>query len=604
MADRDLMALHDLDADERMDGTVETVRGAGQVGIIAASIEARQQRILVAAPEQGLAVVAHPGAAPVSREEAAHGMQNLEQRAAQAIAGTAAQTAQALNVLAGQAATAVQQTAESSQRAVTELEGQTREAFGRTETAMSTMHQGMTSQADRLAQLEAALLQEKKMRATQKAMIERLSKDLADATAKVERLSADLAVERSIKDVQPPVVAQNHPPAIAQAEQVIWVQPPQFQQGVEIAAIGDDARNRTPPPARLADHPGRPTSRVPPTREQRSPRPASRHSRAGSMAVSSHGGDPIMSGFFDVQIKPKDPPTFSGRTNDDPEVWVGQVSNFFRLVGGPPWKQVAYASTLLQGTAQTWWQRQVKKWEDPKDWQTFAEQLIGRFKNTNKADSAMAALMNIKQRKEESTHDFICRFEAELDKVDSYDEAWVLKMFIWGLPQDQAVLVSQGKPRKLSQAFQLARDAALAAQMSRRPGTSGRVEGSSGQKGQGRGHGRSQGQSSGQGQTSAPNVVYYQAQNKNVQQGGNRGRGQAGRPPVPPQATVVVRQPVPQQPAGSGQRGRGRGNQRKPRAAAIAAQDDQGTAGPSGQVAAQYAAGTGTDASLNQGQGN
>ena len=54
----------------------------------------------------------------------------------------------------------------------------------------------------------------------------------------------------------------------------------------------------------------------------------------------------------------------------------------------------------------------------------------------------MAALMNIKQKKEESTHDFICRFEAELDKVDSYDESWMLKMFIWGLPSDQAVLVS------------------------------------------------------------------------------------------------------------------------------------------------------------------
>ena len=58
-----------------------------------------------------------------------------------------------------------------------------------------------------------------------------------------------------------------------------------------------------------------------------------------------------MPGIFDVQIKPKDPPTFSGRTSDDPEVWVGQVSNFFSLVGGPSHKQVAYASTLLQGTA-------------------------------------------------------------------------------------------------------------------------------------------------------------------------------------------------------------------------------------------------------------
>ena len=65
-----------------------------------------------------------------------------------------------------------------------------------------------------------------------------------------------------------------------------------------------------------------------------------------------------------------------------------------------------------------------------------------------------------------------------------------LKMFIWGLPQDQAVLVAQGRPRTLTKAFQLARDAALAAQMSRRPGSSGKTDGSSGQKGQGRGQGK------------------------------------------------------------------------------------------------------------------
>ena len=181
---------------------------------------------------------------------------------------------------------------------------------------------------------------------------------------------------------------------------------------------------------------------------------------------------------------------------------MGQVSNFFRLVGGPPQKQVAYASTLLQGTAQTWWQRKVRAREDPKDWDNFAAQLIGRFQNTSKADAAMSQLMNIRQRREESTHDFICRFEAELDKVETYDESWVLKMFIWGLPQDQAVLVSQGKPKRLSQAFQLARDATLAAQMARRPNTSGRGEGSnsSGQKGQGRGQRQQTGQTQGQGQ--------------------------------------------------------------------------------------------------------
>ena len=146
------------------------------------------------------------------------------------------------------------------------------------------------------------------------------------------------------------------------------------------------------------------------------------------------------------------------------------------------------------------------------------------------------------------------------------------------------MLVAQGKPTKLSQAFQLARDAALAAQMARRPRTSGRQEGNSSQKGQGRGQGKFLGQHSGTGKGSALNRR-YQAQGQNVQKRGIRGRGQASRPPVPPQSSVVVRQPPQQQVSGPGQRGRGHGNQRRPRVVAIAAQVEHGdgwSVGPGG----------------------
>jgi hypothetical protein len=213
----------------------------------------------------------------------------------------------------------------------------------------------------------------------------------------------------------------------------------------------------------------------------------------------------------------------------------------------------------------------------------------------------MANLLNIRMRKEESTHDFICRFEAEMDKVESYDESWLLKMFIWGLPQDQAVLVSQKRPNTLSQAFQLARDAALAAQMARRPGggrqeTSGKKEPGQGQRQQPGAGGRGTG-----GVSKIPNTTYYAPPQQQNRGGFGRGRGQAGRQPVPPQAPAVIVQSNPRPPGGSGQRGRGRGNQRRPQAAAIAAQVDEGEAGPSGQEAAQLAAVHCTDASLHQG---
>ena len=510
MAGREVMELNGHDGVDQTGETVETVIGAGRVGIIATSYEERHQRMLVAGPETGAVAFGRPQDMPVSRGEAAHGMQDLEHRAAQAIAGTAAQTAQAMNVLADRAASAVQHTAQSSHQAVSSLEDRTRTAFGRTETAMTSMHQNVSSHEDRLADLENALrherernaIAEKRLRTEQERRIESLTQRLNDALTRVDNLSADLAKERSLRESVPRTTVQQSPRLRTEQPPVTYTHPI-YVPGPEIVADEHD-QHMPPVQSSHAARPGRSRSRSHASERSRPSRSDSSHSGTASGTESSRGGRYRTSGVFDVQIKPKDPPTFSGRTNDDPEVWVGQVSNFFRLVGGPPWKQVAYASTLLQGTAQTWWQRKVKAWEDPKDWRSFADQLIGRFKNTNKADTAMAALMNIKQRKEESTHDFICRFEAELDKVDTYDESWVLKMFIWGLPQDQAVLVSQGKPKRLSQAFQLARDAALAAQMARRPGASGRGEGSSGQKGQGRGQERSSGQQQRQGQTSAP----------------------------------------------------------------------------------------------------
>ena len=58
--------MRNLDEVEEMEGTAETVRGAGRVGIIAATYEERQRRILVAGPEQGLAVIGNPDVVPVS----------------------------------------------------------------------------------------------------------------------------------------------------------------------------------------------------------------------------------------------------------------------------------------------------------------------------------------------------------------------------------------------------------------------------------------------------------------------------------------------------------------------------------------------------------
>ena len=110
--------------------------------------------------------------------------------------------------------------------------------------AMSTMHQGMTSQAERLTELENALVHERLLRANQKEIIERLSKELEDATARVERLSTGLAAKRSRRDDQLPYLAPNHPPVLAQTEQVVLVQPRNLHRGQKLllATVLDTGR--------------------------------------------------------------------------------------------------------------------------------------------------------------------------------------------------------------------------------------------------------------------------------------------------------------------------------------------------------------------------
>ena len=92
MADRDIMELQEQEGVYTRGDPEETVRGAGRVGIIAASYESWRQSVLIAGVEQGL-ISGGPDATLVSRGEAVRGMQSLEQRAAQAIAGNAARTA-------------------------------------------------------------------------------------------------------------------------------------------------------------------------------------------------------------------------------------------------------------------------------------------------------------------------------------------------------------------------------------------------------------------------------------------------------------------------------------------------------------------------------
>ena len=312
---------------------------------------------------------------------------------------------------------------------------------------------------------------------------------------------------------------------------------------------------------------------------------------------------------FDLQVKPKDPPTFAGKPTDDVEVWVQQVDNFLSLIGGPDHMQVAYVANLLNGSAQLWFQRECKGGNRPANWDCFSHMLIERFGNITKKEFAQSSLMSIRQGKNESAHDFAMRFEAVLDKVPQYDQTWVKNIFIWGLHPTLATTISLKSPATLSKAIELAKRVDSSILISRRPGNSSNVDkqSSGGKNEGGRNFGGSnqwkkktqwKNQSTWKNQSWKPRVFGGSSQFGQQQQRTNF-QPQVTQPTSSPNNVFNARG----RSGGPGHRKAGFGNQRRQQMAVIT-QSDQVMAGQSGQESSQQMDARGTAASRSQSSGN
>ena len=169
---------------------------------------------------------------------------------------------------------------------------------------------------------------------------------------------------------------------------------------------------------------------------------------------------------FNIAIKPRDPPAFHGKATEDVTTWLSKVEDFFHLVGANPQQQVAYTATLLLDAAADWWTGFLKERGGlrPRDFPEMAGLLKMRFQSSTRADRARAELRLVKQGDKESVHAFSCRFSALLQKLPTYDVAWAVSQYIWGLNPRLAELVMMNRPTTLATAMQKANDIEMARQ--------------------------------------------------------------------------------------------------------------------------------------------
>ena len=191
---------------------------------------------------------------------------------------------------------------------------------------------------------------------------------------------------------------------------------------------------------------------------------------------------------FTSQVKPKYPPMFCGRVEEDVATWTAKVQDFFYLTDAGDVQQVAYATTLLQDAAADWWHALLKTRGGmrPRNFVEFADLLGRHFGSSNHVDHARAELRNIRQGQSESVRAYSTRFEALLGKLPSWDADWAKTQFIWGLHRRVAELVIIASPADLFSAIHKAEQVELARSFAYSGGAQQQPRGS-GWRGWGRG---------------------------------------------------------------------------------------------------------------------
>ena len=175
--------------------------------------------------------------------------------------------------------------------------------------------------------------------------------------------------------------------------------------------------------------------------------------------------------FATAAWKPKEPPCFFGRSNEDAHTWVSLVRNYLTFMSGSDSQQVAYTVTLFRDAAHEWYMSYERRNRGPpRDWAGLVAALLDRFGSNIRSQEAQSQLMSISQGNR-AVRDYASQFETLLGRLDSYDEGLMLNQFIWGLQPDLARSVSLHYPNTIAKAVSLAETTELAVKASRRPGT-------------------------------------------------------------------------------------------------------------------------------------
>ena len=181
-------------------------------------------------------------------------------------------------------------------------------------------------------------------------------------------------------------------------------------------------------------------------------------------------------------MRPKEPSVFTGKKDQDVDIWLHQVDDYFALTKPTDADGVAYLVLMLQGFARDWWEAEVKAAHGryPASIEEMKMLLRAAFSNPLRERKARAEIRNLREGQGEDYREYAARFKSLLARLPpgSYSDAVAMDDWIFGLTPPYGERAMALKPKTLNEAIATMGVLDIAHQFCRRDG--GRSQGKTG----------------------------------------------------------------------------------------------------------------------------
>jgi hypothetical protein len=157
---------------------------------------------------------------------------------------------------------------------------------------------------------------------------------------------------------------------------------------------------------------------------------------------------------FSLNIKPREPPVFTGERGQDFVSWLRTVEDYLEVMTCSEQQAIVYVISLLAGNARIWWDAECisRGNKRPESLEELKGLLRAQFESPIRENRAKTKLLKLSQKKGEDSCTYMARMKSLLHKVPGFEEKNALQLWIYGLRQPFQFEVAKVGPKTLAEA--------------------------------------------------------------------------------------------------------------------------------------------------------